>query len=101
MPIKRLTYETFRVMYLSKGGSLMRNVASGKPLELVPKRMVRKFCCKECKIQWWNLNRDKVKKTTKIEVVCQNCGETFKVYEWERGGIVGWIVIMRLVKMCK
>lgn len=45
-----------------------------------PKRKQRKFCCNECRNQWWNQHLDQVKRKSYYEITCQHCGKVTTVY---------------------
>ena len=45
-----------------------------------PKRKQRKFCCNECRNQWWNQHLDQVKRKSYYEITCHHCGKVTMVY---------------------
>ena len=45
-----------------------------------PKRKQRKFCCNECRNQWWNKHLDQVKRKSYYEITCHRCGKVTTVY---------------------
>ncbi len=45
-----------------------------------PKTKKRRFCCNECRNQWWNAHLDQVQKKAYYTITCQNCGKTMTVY---------------------
>ena len=40
----------------------------------------RRFCCPECRVQWWNSNQDKVNRKAIYSFICPNCGNEFTSY---------------------
>jgi DNA invertase Pin-like site-specific DNA recombinase len=45
-----------------------------------PKVKQRRFCCNECRNQWWNQHLDEVKRKTYYEIICRHCGKVTTVY---------------------
>jgi DNA invertase Pin-like site-specific DNA recombinase len=45
-----------------------------------PKVKQRKFCCNECRNQWWNQHLDEVDRKTYYEIICRHCGKVTTVY---------------------
>lgn len=45
-----------------------------------PKTKKRRFCCNECRNQWWNTHLDQVQKKAYYTITCRNCGKTMTVY---------------------
>ncbi len=45
-----------------------------------PKVKQRRFCCNECRNQWWNQHLDEVKRKTYYEIICRYCGKVTTVY---------------------
>ncbi len=56
----------------------------GKPLNNVPKRKPKQFCSNECRLHWWNANRDKVNKNGVCRRTCLACGDEFESYGDDR-----------------
>lgn len=52
----------------------------GKSLVQLPKQKPKKFCSNECRLIWWNANRDKLSKKAFYEFKCKCCGIPFKSY---------------------
>ena len=52
----------------------------GTKIEQKPKTKKRRFCCDECRTQWWNTHLDQVQKKAYYTTICQNCGKTMNVY---------------------
>jgi predicted nucleic acid-binding Zn ribbon protein len=55
----------------------------GKEISVDDKRGRKpKFCCEECRINWWKNNSDKRNKSERAwySFKCRNCGKEFKVY---------------------
>ncbi|MGX7111291.1 hypothetical protein [Gemella cuniculi] len=42
-----------------------------------------KFCCKNCRVEWWNKHRQLIHPKTKIEIECYGCGKIFYAYAIE------------------
>jgi len=51
-----------------------------KHLVQVPKQKPKKFCSQECRLTWWNANRDKILKKAFYEFKCKCCGAPFRSY---------------------
>ena len=51
-----------------------------KHLVQVPKQKPKKFCSQECRLIWWNANRDKIVKKAFYEFKCKYCSVPFKSY---------------------
>ncbi len=52
----------------------------GKKLEQTPGVKKRRFCCPECRVQWWNTHQDKVNRKAVYSFVCPHCGKEFTAY---------------------
>jgi len=52
----------------------------GKLLVQIPKQKLKKFCSQECRLVWWNANRDKISKKALYEFKCKCCSVPFKSY---------------------
>lgn len=51
-----------------------------KELDLIEKQKPKKFCCEDCRLQWWSKNRDKLKKRAIYDLKCKFCEKTFESY---------------------
>lgn len=56
----------------------------GKALNNVPKQKPKQFCSDECRLNWWNANRNKVNKKSVYKRVCLACGDEFESYGDDR-----------------
>lgn len=54
-----------------------------KELYQPPKMKTLKFCCSNCRVEWWNRHRDQIKHKVKLEIICLGCGNKFYAYEKE------------------
>lgn len=52
----------------------------GREIKQIPKRRKRRFCCDECRNQWWNSHLDQVKRQAYYRFKCAHCGRVFQVY---------------------
>ncbi len=52
----------------------------GLSVEQNPGRKEKKFCSDKCRMKWWNINLDKVKRKAVYEYICPHCGKSFTVY---------------------
>ena len=52
----------------------------GKELVQTFKHKTRKFCCDECRVQWWNSHLEMVHKKAIYTYKCPNCGKSFTAY---------------------
>jgi len=52
----------------------------GKHVVQVPKQKPKKFCSQECRLIWWNANRDKISQKAFYEFKCKYCSVPFKSY---------------------
>ena len=43
-------------------------------------RKPQRFCCSECRNQWWNEHPDQVNRKAYYEITCQHCGKITTVY---------------------
>lgn len=43
-------------------------------------RKTKRFCCSECRNQWWNKHLDQVNRKAYYEITCQHCGRVTTVY---------------------
>ena len=56
----------------------------GKAIVQTAKRKRRKFCSKECRVVWWNSNRNIRQRQGTVVVQCAYCGKEFSAYPNER-----------------
>lgn len=52
----------------------------GAPVEQMPGRKPKKFCCDICRNRWWNAHLGEVKRKAMYEYVCPTCGKIFYAY---------------------
>ena len=52
----------------------------GKLLNLVAGRKKPKFCCSECRTQWWNTHPEAVNRKAIYDFTCAGCGKSFTAY---------------------
>lgn len=52
----------------------------GKELHQIPGKKALKFCCKDCRVKWWNTHPDKVNKKAIYSFTCAHCGKLFTAY---------------------
>ncbi len=52
----------------------------GESIQQYAGRKPKRFCCNECRNQWWNQHLDQVKRKTYYEITCQHCGKVITVY---------------------
>lgn len=52
----------------------------GREIKQMPKQKKKRFCCDECRIQWWNSHLDQVKRKAYYTFKCVHCGKVFQVY---------------------
>ena len=52
----------------------------GKPITIIPGHRPRQFCSDDCRMSWWAVNRDKLKKKAWYDLVCNYCGKEFRSY---------------------
>ncbi|MDR2445764.1 MAG: hypothetical protein LBD58_00505 [Treponema sp.] len=52
----------------------------GKPLERIPKRKPKSFCCKRCREVWWKTHRDEMQRKAFYRITCAYCGKEFDSY---------------------
>ena len=52
----------------------------GKKLRIVPGRKTPKFCCKDCRTQWWNSHPEQVNRKAIYNFICDRCGKAFTAY---------------------
>jgi hypothetical protein len=52
----------------------------GKPLEQIPKRKPKSFCCKGCRETWWKTHRDEMQRKAFYRIACACCGKEFDSY---------------------
>ena len=52
----------------------------GREIKQMPKQKKKRFCCDECRIQWWNSHLDQVKRKAYYTFRCVHCGKVFQVY---------------------
>ncbi len=57
-----------------------RCVSCGREIQQLPGRKKRRFCCDECRIQWWNSHLHLVKRKAVYTVICPCCGGAFVSY---------------------
>ena len=43
-------------------------------------RKPQRFCCSECRNQWWNEHPDQVNRKAYYEITCRHCGKIITVY---------------------
>ena len=63
---------------ITEDNNLCKNC--GKHVVQVPKQKPKKFCSQECRLIWWNANRDKISKKAFYEFKCKYCSVPFKSY---------------------
>ncbi len=52
----------------------------GEKFDIVPGRKPRKFCCDECRVEWWNSHPEMVRRKAVYTFVCPVCGREFTAY---------------------
>lgn len=52
----------------------------GKPLKKGTKGQPKKFCCEECRREWWKSNDKKINKKAYYTLICTECGIKFESY---------------------
>jgi hypothetical protein len=52
----------------------------GNEIHQQAKRKKKKFCCDECRNEWWNSHPDAVDRKAWYEFTCKACGKTFMAY---------------------
>ena len=52
----------------------------GKEMQPFSGRKQAKFCCKKCRVAWWNANQEKVNKKAYYTFVCSFCKKPFSAY---------------------
>ena len=70
--VKRPTVKTSTIVTeCDNCGAVIKQYVGRKP---------KRFCCNECRNQWWNQHFDQVKRKTYYEITCQHCGKIITVY---------------------
>ena len=41
---------------------------------------MKKFCSDKCRMEWWKLHNDEMKKNAVYNFKCQSCGNSFQAY---------------------
>ena len=52
----------------------------GRPIEQIPGRKRKRFCCDACRNKWWNSHLDLVKRKAVYTFTCPACGKEFTIY---------------------
>ncbi len=52
----------------------------GALLKQDPKRKEKLFCSDKCRLTWWNLHQDQVKRKAYYHFICPACGKEFVAY---------------------
>lgn len=52
----------------------------GKTITSIPGRKPRKFCSRECGLEWWHSHSYLINKKALYTFICPSCGETFISY---------------------
>lgn len=52
----------------------------GKPIMSIPHHRARKFCSRECGLEWWHEHPEKGNRKAMYQIVCSGCGQTFSSY---------------------
>ena len=55
-------------------------MACGKPLVQKSNCRPKKFCCAQCRTQWWNSHPDLVQRKAYYKHTCPQCGGEFESY---------------------
>ena len=51
------------------------------PLVVYPGRKVPRFCCNDCRNQWWNRHAKEANRESMSQYKCPTCGKLFRAYE--------------------
>lgn len=52
----------------------------GAAIQQYAGRKKKRFCCSDCRYQWWNSHLDQVNRKAYYEITCQHCGKVITVY---------------------
>ena len=52
----------------------------GNPVKQNPGRKMKRFCCDQCRMKWWNSHPDRVDRKAVYEITCKRCGKKFLSY---------------------
>ena len=52
----------------------------GKPITSIPGRKPRKFCSRECGLEWWHQHEALLNRKAIYSFVCPTCGKAFTSY---------------------
>ena len=77
---KNINAETASDFSVKYSGETTTCVNCGRVIQQIAKQKPRKYCCDQCRNQYWARNLDKVKRKAYYKLQCRHCGKEFQIY---------------------